>query len=81
MSPGCAIDEAGTSPNWDGDTEVFLESTRKKIVFCLVPSHVDIGGNEKADLAAKAGLNLPRAILGIPYSGFKFYIWPNWQDE
>ena len=41
--------------------------------------------NEKADLAAKAALNLPRANLGIPYTDLKFqidkYIMPNWQDE
>ena len=42
-------------------------------------------GNEKADVAAKAALNLPHANLGIPFTDLKFqidkYIISNWQDE
>jgi len=63
---------------------VFL-SSKKKIVFCWVPSHVGIRGNEKADLAARSALNLPRTNVGIPYSDFKYYInkyiLSNWQGD
>ena len=48
----------------------------------LVLSRVGIGGNQKADLAAKATLNLPHANLGILYTDLKFqigkYIMSNW---
>ena len=60
-------------------------SSNKKIVFCWVPSHVGIGGDEKAELAAKTALNLLHGNLGIPYTELKFHIDKNimfnWQDE
>ena len=37
---------------------VVLNSAKKDIVFCWVPSHTDIKGNEKADSAAKSALDL-----------------------
>ena len=40
---------------------VFLNIAKKDIVFCWVPSHTGIKGNEKADSAAKSALDLPRA--------------------
>ena len=39
---------------------VFLNIAKKDIVFCWVPSHTGIRGNEKADSAAKSRLDLPR---------------------
>ena len=53
---------------------VFLNSANTEIMFCWVPSHVGIRGNEKADSAAKSALNLPRAKVGVPYSDFKHLI-------
>ena len=41
------------------------------VVFCWVPSHVDIPGNEKADKAAKAALELEVSQSEIPHSDFK----------
>ena len=78
--------EAGTSLNWDGDTKVcFLNITNKDIIFCWVPSHVDMKGNEKADSTSKSALDLPHAQVGVPYTDFKHlkrqYIFFTWQDD
>ena len=63
MSPSFTSYEAGTSPDWDGDTKVCLLNIAKKdIVFCWVPSHTGIKGNEKADSAAKSAFELPQPI-------------------
>ena len=53
---------------------VFLNIAKKDIVFFGVPSHTGIKGNEKADLAAKSALDLPRAKVGVPYTDFKYLI-------
>ena len=45
---------------------VFLTIANKDIIFCCVPSHVGIKGNEKADSAAKSALDLPHAQVGGP---------------
>ena len=54
-------------------------------MFDSVPSHTGIKGNEKADFAAKSALDLPRTIVGIPYTDFKHcisqYIVSTWQDD
>ena len=52
----------------------FLNIANKDIMFCRVPSHVGIRGNEKADSAAKSALGFPCAKVGVPYSDFKLLI-------
>ena len=78
MSPRFTSYEAGTSCDWDGDA-------KKDIVFCWVPSHTGIKGNEKADFAPKSALDLPCTKVGIPYTDFKHcigqYIFSTWQDD
>ena len=63
----------------------FLNIAKKDIVFCWVPSHTGIKGNEKADSAAKSALDLPCAKVGVPYTDFKHlisqYIFSTWQDD
>jgi hypothetical protein len=49
----------------------FLHEIGKNIVFCWVPSHIGISGNEKADLAAKAALSFPVLDFKIPYTDTK----------
>ena len=48
-------------------------------MFCRVPSHVGIMGNEKS------ALDLPHAKVGVPYTDFKHlisqYIFSTWQDD
>ena len=58
---------------------VFLNIAKKDIVFCWVPSHTGIKGNEKADLAAKSALDLPRAKVGVHL--ISQYILSTWQDD
>ena len=64
---------------------VFLNFAKNDIVFCWVPSHTGIKGNEKADFAAKSALDFPRTKVGVPYNDFKHcinqYIFSTWQDD
>ena len=46
-------------------------SAFKEIVFCLLPSHVNICGDEPADLEAKSALSLSITNLKILHSDFK----------
>ena len=46
-------------------------SFSKNIIFCWLPSHVGIPGNEEADRAAKSSLKLNEAKLKLPYTDFK----------
>jgi len=49
-----------------------LKVQGKTIEFCWVPSHVGIRGNERADCAAKAALQLPISTnIQIPYTDLK----------
>ena len=46
----------------------------KDIVFCWVPSHIGIQGNERADVLAKAALDKTKQFYYIPYTDFKYNI-------
>ena len=46
-------------------------SSFKEIVFCWLPSHTNIRGNELADLEGKSALSLSITNLKIPHSDFK----------
>ena len=46
-------------------------SAFKEIVFCWLPSHSNIRGNELADLEAKSAISLTITNLKIPHSDFK----------
>ncbi len=43
-------------------------SLNKTVIFCWIPSHVDITGNEKADQSAKEALNKQSIDMLLPYS-------------
>ena len=49
-------------------------SELKNIIYCRVPSHMDISGNEKFDKNAKESLNLEETVFKIPYVNFKPFI-------
>ena len=43
-----------------------LTNNGKMIIFCWIPSHVNIRGNEKADAAAKSALSFPVTKMKLP---------------
>ena len=57
----------------------------KRIVFCWLPSHIGIRGNEKADETAKSALSLPQSNNKVSYTDFKTsiltYIQSSWQSQ
>ena len=48
-----------------------LNMSHRQIIFCWLPSHVGIRGNEKADKAAKSALSLQPSNIKLPYTDFK----------
>lgn len=58
-------------------------SKSKEVVFCWLPSHVGITGNETADRKAKESLQLNPSHFKIPFNNFKpfinKYIFSKWQ--
>ncbi|WP_218669804.1 RNase H family protein [Solemya velum gill symbiont] len=49
----------------------FLLQKGKTIIFCWIPSHMGIRGNEKVDSIAKTALNSDMSSFKVPYSDFK----------
>ena len=45
-----------------------LTKSGKSITFCWISGHVGIRGNEDADIAAKAGLDVPITCMRFPVS-------------
>ena len=64
---------------------VFLNFANKDNVFCWVPRHIGIRGNEKADSAARSALDLPCVKVVVPNPDFKHKInqciISTWQDD
>ena len=62
-----------------------LFTNNKLIIYCWIPSHVNILGNEKADKAAKAALEKEVTPLLLPYTdmyvNIRQYIKQQWQNE
>jgi len=62
-----------------------LASKSFNILFCWLPSHVGITGNEKADKAAKSALNKPILRIPVPFTDLKpiinKYIRNKWQQD
>ncbi len=62
----------------------YLTNIGKTIVLCWIPSHVNIPGNERADVAAKSALSLPITHMKLPANDLiprvaKFCL-DEWQD-
>ena len=47
------------------------ELRTSEVVFCWVPGHIGITGNEKADRAAKSALSLDPCDFKVPFTDFK----------
>ena len=50
---------------------IYLSNSGKNIVFCWIPSHIGITGNEYVDCIAKGALSLPCNDYKVPYTDFK----------
>ena len=64
---------------------VFLHTVHKKVIFCLLPSHMGIAGNERADSAAKAALqkDVSQCLISYtdPYQYISQYVRDLWHNE
>ena len=49
-------------------------SSSKTVIYCWIPSHIGINGNEKVDKNAKESLNLEVTDFKIPFNNFKPFI-------
>ena len=49
-------------------------SSFKSVIYCWIPSHIGIHGNEKLDKSAKESLNLEVTDFKIPFNNFKPFI-------
>jgi hypothetical protein len=53
------------------ESHTLITNSGKNIVFCWLPSHVGISGNEAADRAAKAALDSANYVAQIPAMDWK----------
>ena len=64
---------------------VFLHTVHKTVIFCWLPSHMGISGNERADSAAKAALQKDVSDCLISYTdAYQYisqYVRDLWQSE
>ena len=60
-------------------------SSSETVIYCWIPSHIGIYGNEKVDKNAKESLNLDQTDFKIPFNNFKpfinKYIFNKWQSS
>ena len=47
---------------------------QRTVIFCWIPSHINIQGNEEAAYEAKSALNQPVTNIKIPYTDYKHHI-------
>ncbi len=53
---------------------LLLHTQEKSVIFCWIPSHVGIDGNERVDAAAKAALAKEITYMKLPYTDVRQYI-------
>ena len=48
-----------------------LQSNQYNIIFCWIPSHMGLSGNDRADLVARQALTSPVTEIPVPYTDFR----------